>query len=294
MGLTDVEIDVIVNGMLVSITDALNYGVLEIDGFGMSPTRRLTQQGPMQHGETDVGFRLQKRLITMLIRGLGTDEASYWQARANLLALFAPSTSNTPVQLRLSYPPGQVRQIDCFFNTHLPLPTKTRWGFQQEDTIELVAPDPTWYDPNQVSVPFGQAIGGTGMAVPLVIPFTLAGSTMNQSILVNNAGSFITYPIITIVGPISNCVITNQTTGEKLDFTPNTIAGGVTYTVDCRYGQKTITDQASANKIATLTQASDLATFHLEPGGNSFLVNGSGIASPAQVLLRFYARYIGV
>ncbi len=112
-------------------------------------------------------------------------------------------------------------------------------------------------------------------------------------------GSFLTYPIITITGPITDPVLTNVSTGEDLDFTGITIAGGDTYTIDCRFGYKTVKNAAGTNKIADLTAASDLATFHLgaDPevsgGANAFTLTGTSTDANTTVTVTYNERFVG-
>jgi len=112
-------------------------------------------------------------------------------------------------------------------------------------------------------------------------------------------GSFLAYPIVTIIGPITDPVLTNVSTGEDLDFTGITIAGGDSYTIDCRFGYKTVRNAAGANKRADLTAASDLETFHLgadpEVGGgvNAFTLTGTGTDSNTLVTVAYRERFVG-
>lgn len=114
------------------------------------------------------------------------------------------------------------------------------------------------------------------------------------------SGSFVEYPVITITGPITDAVLTNVSTGETLDFTGITIAGGTSYTIDCRFGYKTVKNSAGTNKIADLTSDSDLATFHLAPapevsgGANAITLTGTSTDSNTQVTVAYYNRYVGM
>ncbi len=113
-------------------------------------------------------------------------------------------------------------------------------------------------------------------------------------------GSFAEYPVITILGPITDPVLTNVSTDETLDFTGITIAAGNTYVIDCRFGYKTVKNTAGTNKIADLTAASDLATFHLgaDPevsgGANAFTLTGTGVTAATTVTVAYYNRYVGL
>ena len=85
-----------------------------------------------------------------------------------------------------------------------------------------------------------------------------------------------------------------------MDFTDTTIATGHYYDIDCRYGYKTVLLDGTTNKIADLTAASDLATFHLaaDPevvgGANNINVTGSAIDANTKVTVTYTRRYIGI
>ena len=111
---------------------------------------------------------------------------------------------------------------------------------------------------------------------------------------ITNDGNWSAYPVIYIDGPIEDPILVNTTTGEVLDFTGITIASGDTYIIDCRYGRKTVKNAAGTNKIVDLTAASDLATFHLEPGDNAFTLEGTSTDANTQVTINFYPRYLGI
>lgn len=116
----------------------------------------------------------------------------------------------------------------------------------------------------------------------------------NVSQTIENEGNYPAFPVITIIGPIEDAVLTNTTTGETLDFTGVTIATGDTRVINCRYGYKTVKDLAGTNKIGDLTSSSDLATFRLEPGNNAFTLEGTGTNANTQVTINFYPRYLGI
>jgi hypothetical protein len=178
--------------------------------------------------------------------------------------------------------------------------TSERQGLAHRAVIALCAPDPVWYDPTQVAQVFALGGGGGAFAVPLAVPVAVGASTIDQTTMVPYAGSWRSEPIIRIVGPITNAVITNLSTDEKLDFTGTTISAGDYYEIDTRFGYKTVKDAAGANKISKLTTDSDLATFHLAPdpevadGENSINVAGSSANAATAVTVYWYSRFIGI
>lgn len=283
-----------------NLSDNTNYLLTGLSGIGMAPTRRITQQGPEQHGATDLGYRLQERKIALSLLALGGSEDDWFTRRNTVLSLFRPA--DAAVSLKIATSDGTiVRQIDCYFSAHLDLGVDPdlRQGWQPV-AVELVAPDPTWYDPVGVSVTYGIGGAGQAMNVPLAVPWPVGTSSINTARALSYAGTWDAYPTITVVGPITNPVITNDSLGDKLDFTGLALAAGQKRVIDCRYGYKTVVDQSGTNKVSDLTSDSNLATFrvgaHPNPlnGGNSIRVSGTNITTATEVYLQYNTRYVGV
>lgn len=301
MGLVT-QLYAIVAGVETDISDAVRYIHIGNDNFGMVPLERLNEKGPLQHGDTDIGFRLQPRTIQLVLNLLaddtGNDSTDYWLAREEILNLFKPR--NDPIKLKFVYPLG-TRQIDCHYVGGMTFSSQDRQAnIGQRLGITLKANDPRFYDPTSVSVPFGLSYSASAFSIPLSIPLGIGASTLDQSVSVTYDGSFLEYPIIVIYGPVTNLVISNDTTDEILDFTGSTIANGDVYTIDTRYGYKTVKDASNVNQISKLTTGSDLSTFHLEsdpdaPGGiNTISVTGTSVSAVTAIYLQYNARYIGV
>lgn len=281
----------------ISLSDGNPFALLD-EEMGMADVRRITDRGPLQHGDSDIDFRLEPTTYPLGLLMTAATISDHYANRALALRLFRPS--NTPLRLRWTLDNGDVRQIDAHINGRLVFGSKDRSGFGQRFVVPLRAADPTFYDPTQQAVVYGVGGGSGGFVVPLVVPLGVGASTVNQSKTITYAGTWRDYPIIIITGPITNCVITNTTTGDKLDLTGITLNAGTTYTINCRPGVKTVTDQAGTNKIADLTDDSDLATFSLEAdpealgGNNGISVTGSAATTATEIYVQFYSRYVGV
>lgn len=277
------------------------------DGLGMADLHRLEERGPLQHGSTDRGYRLDPRIASYVFGVFGWTKSDLWNKRDELLNIFRPVYT---IVMKHELDNGLVRCLDCVFAGGLKMPAQDRHGgIFQKVAITLKADDPTFYDPVAQAVTFNLAGGGSG-AVPSAVPMLVGTSTLNQDIVIEYAGSALSYPqLIRITGPITDCVITNLTTDEKLDFTGVTIAGSDYYDIDLRYGYKTVKDKAGANKLADLTDDSDLATWHLTaekggtliqgPGGewvclNGIRVTGSSVTESTEVEMTYHNRYLGI
>lgn len=289
------QLDAIVNGITYALSNGAPFAWLSADE-GMADVRRMTDRGPLQHGDSDYDFRLEPTTYPMGFRIYATSMEEQWIHRTTALRIFRPS--RTAIQLRWTLETGAVRQLDVHLSGRLLFGSKDSQGYTLRFVAPLRAADPTFYDPTAVGYTFGVNAGTTGWAYPITFDEGFGSSTVAQTRAIVYNGSWRTSPIVTIKGPITNPVITNVTTGDKLDFTGLTIGSGTIYTIDCRAGVKTVLDQLGASQIANLTDDSDLATFSLEAdvvdGINTISVTGSAANATTEVYLQYYERYVGI
>lgn len=275
------------------------YNVVGDTGLGLSPLQRHETRGAQQHGATDRGRTLRPRNFVLQFKVDGQTFRGYWDKRDELVRVF--KSTESLFELRFTFQNGDVRSIDCNAVGGLTYPSNRRSAFADRASVEFRAPDPTWYDPNEQSETYGIGGGSDAFDIPLEIPWQIGASTIDITKSIAYAGSWQTNPIIKIVGPITDCVITNLTTDEVLDFTGTTIGAGDYYEIDTRYGYKTVTDSSGVSQIADLTDDSDLGTFHLEPPvlnnaskDNDIQVTGSGVTEATEIFLRYKTRYLGI
>lgn len=286
-------------GLSVDISDYVTYSVFEFRGFGMSPLHRLTERGPYQHGASDRGYRLDPRPVYIVVNAYGRSFDDMYDVRRNLMWFLKPGLD--PVQIRYlmgtSYLDGSplTRALDCHVVRGMDGASADKLGYRQRDVIELVANDPTWYDPVATVTEVSLYGGGSGIVIPMVFPTTMAGgsgsASFNVSLTEQNAWD--SYPTITAKGPLTALKITNTATGDVIEFT-GSIGSPNTWTIDLRYGYKTVKDETGANQIGSLTAASSLATFRFVPGDNPILVTATSTGSTSLVQFSFNKRFIGI
>lgn len=280
-----------------TLSDGLPFSIVSTEEGGPN-IRRITDRGPLQDGDSDLDFRLEPIVWPLGLRISAPDAATQYTYRITLRKIFRPS--RTPIQMRWTLENGDVRQLDCHVSGRMVFASGAQDGFSQRCVVPLRAADPTYYDPTIQAVTFGVGGGSGSFTVPVSVPTGVGAATVDQTRTIAYAGTWRSYPVITITGPINSCVIYNNTTGDKLDFTGYNISVGATVTIDCRPGIKTVTDASAVNLIDKLTDDSDLATFALEadadaPGGvNSIRVTGSSATSATEVYFSYYNRYEGV
>lgn len=290
----------LVAGEQFSLSDRAPFALVSAQGVGIAPTRRITQRGPLQHGDTDIDYRLDPRNINLVL-ALTAETRSETDAARDLLAyIFGPRLLE-PVVLGCIRDDGQVRHIDAHAAgiVDTPIEDGERIGTFQRVAVQLVANDPNWYDPAIQPSYFTSATGG--WTVPMVVPFVVPTTgSFASSFPIAYLGTFDEYPAITLIGSITNPVITNLTTGDVLDFTGLSLALGQSIEIDLRYGYKTVTDNTGVNRIAALSAGSDLATWRFlsvlatTDGINNIHVQASGIAVPGGVQFRYYHRFVSL
>jgi hypothetical protein len=289
------ELYIIVAGVEYCINDGVICDMKVQEGIGLPPLHRIAERGPQQHGDTDQGFRLDPRIINFLFAIGPPDMLS---KRDQIMGLFKPR--DAAVSLKWIRDDLAVRQIDGHYVAQLGLETTSAARYYLNLPAQFKADDPAFYDPTLVAILFAIAGGSDDMDVPLAIPWPIGASVLDMTQAIAYVGTWQTYPVITVTGPIDDCVITNLSTGEKLDWTGTAIAAGEQRIVDLRYGRKTVIDEAGADAIAELTTDSDLATWHLAAapdalgGINSVQVTGTNVTAATTVVLQYLTRYISL
>jgi hypothetical protein len=299
-------LSVIVEGITFSLDDGVYCYYMGDDGLGMSPQHRFSSRGTMQDGDTDRGERMDPRVFRLFLEVDGTSLTDLFEKRNRLISIFKASSNPLIFQFNVRIRDEFIWPIyiDAFFVGDMALPSSDREGYTQKMAATFKANDPTFYDETASVLSFLIAGGSGSGAIPMAVPTAIGASTINQVQSIDYQGTWKSYPtLIRITGPITDAVITNQTTGEKLDFTGKTIAAGHYYDIDCRWGYKTVKDETGANKIADLTSDSDLATWHFKEvmpyyggmsGINSIRVTGSGCTGATRVDITFLTRYLGI
>lgn len=286
----------------LALTGRNPFDLISIQGIGVPPVRRLTERSPFQDGDTDVGYRLDPRVINAVVLLNTSTRTGADGYRDRLYDYFKPLASQ--VALRCIRDDGAIRQIDCALIGMLdaPVTDEDRIHAMQRMAIQLRAAEPIWYDPQ---IRYWAAIGGTatgmyGYAIPMAVPWIQTPVTeINTNITLAYAGTWSSYPIIKIIGPANGVTITNLTTGEVLDFPSLTLTANHWIEVDLRYGRKSVIDDLTANRIGELSDDSDLATWHLAPapdapGGQNVIKFeiGASATDATGIQIAYYDRFV--
>lgn len=241
-----------------------NIHFVYLDGTGIPPINRLLDKSPLQHGATDRGYRIDPRPMTLHLTIDGNADAS----RDYIAKLFSPTDS--PLTLKITRDDGAVRYIDCFTNGAADFPMSSRVGQMQHVDIELIAPNPSFYNITQ------QTAGGV-----------ITDGANNYTLDVTGL-TYEDWPIIDITGPVDAATaIIIQPTAQTITLA-NAIAAGDTYRFDFRQGQKSVTLVSSgANKLAEITTGSlaYFADFRILPEKAAYALGGATYATSNKIIV---------
>lgn len=292
--------------------------VRSIEGTGMPPIDYITQRGPFQHGETLLGYRLRPRVIQMHVRQNFKNRAELFHGRLQILDVLRPNRIGVTGKLRKGFGDGTLIDIDVMVQQGPNFePAKAdlwdEWSF--DEIIRFVAYNPVFYNPYRkdhdfinITLPNGtrqDTLTLLNLIFPITFPISfnrnigipgVGGGAVAPTIdpnIIAYAGSWLEYPTIELVGPLDSPLIINNTTTDETIRLNYSVAAGETVTIALTYGSKTITNDVGTNLIGFLSSDSDLGSFHLEPGTNSFTTAILGQDNNSRVKFRYYDRYIG-
>lgn len=246
------------------------------DGDSFPDVENLSARGPFQHGEGRTGYRLSARTIQWLLHLQGTSLAHLYELRAQLRAALNPEPG-VPLIVRWELPSGAVREIEAHV-AGVAMGSADREGFTQKAAVSLYCPDPTFYNPAEVTSYLSAFEDGTDEA----------------RCVVGYPGDWPAYPVIEVHGPLAGPRLENETTGEVLHFPTLELAADEVLTITTAYGDKGARTDQRGNVLRHMAADSALGTWHLAPGVNSLCLRGSGAETATYARLRYRARYVGL
>jgi hypothetical protein len=265
--------------------------IISEEGSGIPEIEYVTQRGPFQHGESVVDYFLRPRIIQLVIRHIFKCRDDYWKGRQNLLNAVRPNKGT--LVLRTIFRNGVRRDIDVLIQQGPGFSPRSRsWDdWALNETLRFIAHNPIYYDPTVRAITFGYTVDIQTFPVTFPIHFTEFQS--GGAGVLDYQGNWIEYPTVIVNGPFSGFLVTNNKTSESIGITHNIEAGG-SVIIDLDYSRKRVYTNTGENIIGSVSNTSDLATFHLDFGVNdiSFVIFGGGSGTTASVLWK--DRYIGL
>lgn len=309
---TGIGLTAIVAGRSYNLNDGREIR-LDLYDLGMAPSRRLWQRAPGQDGRTNLGGVAEPRFVDLAWRVTGYDLPRYYSLREMVQTAFR-MRDNQPTQLIFDFPNGARRALDVYLDGLLLFSERIYTTSLASGTF--VADDPRLYDPVQKFSVF-TLLDSAGLPIPLTVPIPIGAADLFVVNTINYADgnelAAAEYPVITVRGPLTDPIVENLTTDERIDLSAN---GGLSLAADeyvvidlsggSRRDAKTIRNQDGDSVSQYLSTDSDLATFHLayagealndgsySTGENQITVSGSGANTLTEVVVAYYDRYEGI
>lgn len=281
--------------------------LLSVEGFGTPPLEYVTDRAPFQHGDTVRAFHLAPRQVQLTVLHNFDSRAAYRDGRAELLAMLRPNALQPANGLPALSPErqgkllcylgnGTKRQLDVLLDSG-PGFAPSQGGWREWSFIEVLrftAHNPTWYDPRQNVAQMVQA-GSSQVVFPVTFPVVVSETSF--SVVIEYAGDWPEKPVITVFGPITSPVVTNISTGKKLELQA-TIPAGMVVSFDTANARVERGDGVSM--LGYLSADSDLTEWTLEPepiaanGFNTIVVTGTGLSATPPPTVMWYSRYMGI
>lgn len=279
----------------------LDYLLYSANAAGIAPVQHITQQGVYQNGETVRDVRTDPRTLQFGIDIMGDEPEDMPALRDALYAMLAPDYLGCYIEATRE--DGSRRDILARKVGALEMPEQVGNGFtRQRVVVTMRAGDPYWYDPMTTVWAYSVG-GGSGLwSFPLGFSRGFGASTIDRTETRQYLGTVPAFPVITLTGPLSDLIIENVTTGEKLDFEAKSydIGDGETVVIDLRPRIKTATSSVDGSIEDELSDDSDLGTFHIERrpeasgGRNTMHITASGCTAASAIIFRFNTLYAGI
>jgi phage-related protein len=151
--------------------------------------------------------------------------------------------------------------------------------------VDFFCPDPNYYN-NNLQTAIMAVLPAVGRTYDRVYDLVYGGATGNITTTVNNIGWATTYPYISLVGPVTDPLLGNLTTGESIQ-----IIGGFNLldTINIDLYNKLIT--LNGNPARNLFTSGNW--FSAPPGNNTFYFNGTfTVANQTKATVTWRSAYV--
>lgn len=277
--ISDYQLVIATTGLVLGPTT--DYIIRRWDGYGLPGIRTTEHMRPFDHGAFLSSEYLTPRTWSaeIAVRGDTASEAmansdtlnQAWYFDATAVASFDTATY---VVVKM---PGQVARRLYGRPRRNAADLSSIVNARGEAKLEFYAADPRWYSDTLNQATFNTAVAVSGKGFNKSFDYGWGGSGTNGSLSAVNAGNFPTFPQITLTGPLTNIVLTNETTGKALTIT-YTLLAGETLVID--FNAKTILLNGTASRY----YAKSGVWWMLQPGANSVRMtvnagSGQGVMS---------------
>lgn len=260
--------------------------VEEVDGWDDSPPVRLeATEREQDDGAYDADTFYGARLLTLTGRADAPDKATMQAAKRRLAQVCA--------DLRAGLKALSCDEADrtryAYVRRAADVKVKDQGARMFSWQLQLLAPDPRKYGA-AATVATGLAnVAGGGATFPMAMPLIFAGAAgATGAIVVTNAGAYASRPTFRILGPVTDPVLENLTTGQRLRFAGLSLGAGDYLDVDTDARSAVLNGSASRRG----TVASDSEWWSLAPGDNQVRFLAAAYTAAAQLQVTYRPAWV--
>lgn len=274
-----------------TITSKEPFLLSSFEGFGDVSADVQSQNSPYMDGSTYIDAILEERSLSIEFTILADSERDLMDKKRMISRVFNPKLGEGNLRYERG---GNIFQIDCVAE-HVPEFPKgqgNRGITFQKATVDLIAHDPYWRDPNQVSRALTAYKGY--FTLPFKLPFKL-GKQGDRTTLINDGD--VPAPVsIDLQGPATNPQIRNATTGEFIKINTSIAADEILH-IDTTPRHKRIEiyrGDIALNGFVYFDYAGGATFWQLEPGENDVEYYADSGNRDGVVAVAWSNRYVGI
>ena len=263
-----------------------NYLLLGFEGFEQPSTDIQMSKAPYQDGKTLIDDIFDERLITLTFAIFGDTQQEIFDRRALVNQKF---NSRLGIgTLIFNQVNGNTYYLDVI--TKSINFTKSIESSYTIAVIQLIAPNPFWYDPTQIERIMVGFSGGFSFPFSLPVSF----GTVGTQLTISNSGNIETPVLIYFYGEVVNPVIQNLTTEEEISII-QTIPDDDILIINTAFGEKSVMILSGGEYINAFEYVDpDSVFWKLKPSDNVVRYTVSSEGENAQCRIYYYNRFSGV
>jgi hypothetical protein len=254
------------------------YQILSVDGLESLPGIRNQDDN---RGYADGMFSgrdfLAGRSISIIFNTFGTPGGASAQTNFNTIqSILLPQTQGTtPLYFKFPNSPTSEQFVNARVRAlRTSVDPNYTYGYITSQ-VDFFCPDPNYYNNSNQSAVMA-VLDPVGRTYNRIYNLLYGNSTNSIQTTISNIGWATTYPTITLVGPIINPILGNDTTNNYLNFTV-TLNSAQTLVVDLYNKLVTLNGQPARNLLTSGTW------FAAPPGNSTFSLFGTGTAANVTV-----------
>lgn len=275
-----------VNRRLV-LTPENGYYLQSITGLGYN-TKYSVNSILSRHGAKLGNLSFTNKKFSLVVDIVGSSPANLFDKRMALYKELTINNYSDDDSVRFDFLLANNLEVSIsgvINNVDNPIGVNTHVSSEVHITAETEFPFLTSNRLYSVTVPIAQ---GGGATVPMEIPLDMTQGAGDAFTLVTNGGNVFSYPTIQFVGPLTNPVLTDVTSGKTLSFAEELTSGQ--YREIDTY-ERSVINELGANKLSEME-----GDFLVIPAGddNGFRLTTDNSLETGYVVITYPYSYVSI